>query len=173
MVAHGEIAMQQMAFRDGTTEWCPLEQVVGFHGLPPLPPPEVPAPSGPIPRVAPPIPPRVLSQTLAPLSGSLGVVLLVLSIFAVGSCNSAQHDLDAYRSQVNSPQGAAETFLRSLQRGANGDPFGEALDLAEASRSLEARFSEAQGWAIVCLVATAVCGGGAIFLGRRTRHPQP
>ncbi len=173
MVARGETNRQVLAWREGLSEWYPLEQLIGFDGLPPLPASVPVAETASVPSEAKGYaqsPPCRSYPPLATISGGLGLLFLLLSVLSIGSCTMAKRELQTHWQHLNSPDGTAEIVLRSLDRGMKGDPFGQIFEMADTRRSLEARADEAQMWAVLCVIGTGVCGV-VLFIAKRQMRP--
>jgi hypothetical protein len=97
----------------------------------------------------------------------VGLLMLILSLFAGGAWMSAKEDLARYDRTINSPEGATEMFLRGFDRGMKGDVFGQYFEMAATRRALEADVGNAQFLTILALIATGICVGAFVVFRRK------
>lgn len=167
MLNAGRIHRYQMAWRDGLSEWLPLEKVIVLDSLPQLPPlpPDLPPPgvaTQPQIRDGQAILTGPHSPAIRTASGIIALILAVLASMNIASCRSAEQKLVVFESGNDSSE-TARMFVEGMHAISQGDPSGVfqgALDRHEALKQ-DAESSNQGAW--LCLIGMGVAGGVFIF----------
>ena len=184
MVTSGRAMRRDLAWREGMSDWQPLEEVVT---LPPRPsPPPTPkitsavsSSQSSLPAGLPPLPPKAPTRLTAPVlsasarssattvrtvSGIIALILALLTIFNVGGCVNTGAKLTKFQ-RGDSAIDTANMFVDTFRGASEGDPMRGVSGMLDKAQSLQDEYESSRLGAWLCLIGTAVAAGVYRFAG--------